>query len=355
MIEVIKAYILQNWPLVLTLGAFVVTLFITFFASKKAMIKLLLLILSVFALSIVVFTEFYLEPVPENNTARLIMMFIRYSATPFILSLTVIVLVKHQKIFVFIPAIALLILNFVSIFTGIVFGLGENNELVRGPVGFLPYIICGLYMAFLITILVVRSNKRMIEIIPIVFLAISLSSGLIFPFIFGAAFSQIFCSIVAISLFCYYLFTLLEMTKKDTLTGLLNRQAYFIETKRDYKDITAIVSLDMNGLKRINDTEGHAAGDEALITLGLCFARACRAKQSAYRMGGDEFIIVCRKTSEEDVIKLVERIQKYVSETEYSCSIGYSYKKDGNIELSELLKQSDEKMYSDKSEYYNKK
>lgn len=355
MIDIIKAYILQNWILMLIIGAFIVILCITSFSSKKNMIRLVFLLLSVFLLSIVVFTEFYLQPTNENATARIILMAIRYSATPFILALLIMLLVKHLRLFVFIPAVLLLIVDIVSIFTGIVFSLNQENQLTRGPLGFLPYVVCGVYMVFLIFLLIWRSNKRAIEIVPIVFLAVALSSGLIFPFVFGASFSQLYCTIIAASLFIYYVFTILERAKKDSLTDLLNRQAYYVETRRDYKDITAIVSIDMNGLKKINDTYGHIAGDEALATLGLCIARSCRSKQSAYRMGGDEFIIVCRKTPKEEVEKLIERINAAVAETKYSCSIGYSYHEEGSINLEDLLKESDEKMYSDKVEYYKNK
>ena len=349
----LKEYLLQNWILLLTIGAFTVILLITSYSSKKTTIKYLVLLISIFLLSIVVFAEFYLEPIQEHKVARLILMAIRYSATPFVLALVVMVLVKHQKYFVFIPAVVLLVIDIVSIFTGIVFSLNEEHKLVRGALGFLPFIVCGLYMVFLIYLLVKRSNKRLIEIAPIIFLAIALSSGVIFPFVFGSNFAQIFCTIIAVSLFIYYVFNILEFTKKDPLTGLLNRQAYFVETRRDYKDITAIVSLDMNGLKNINDMYGHPSGDEALVTLGLCFARACKTKQSAYRMGGDEFVIVCRKTPREEVEELVDRIRKYVDETEYTCSIGYSYHDEGTLTLEQLLKESDERMYSDKAEFYN--
>lgn len=355
MIEAIKEYFFQNWILLLILGAFIVVLLITSFSNKKTTIRYLLLLISIFLLSIVVFAEFYLKPVTENKTARLILMSLRYSATPFILALVIMVLVKRQKLFVFIPAALMLIVNIVSIFTGIVFGLNDAGELVRGPLGFMPFILCGLYMVFLVTLLIIRSNKRLVEIVPIIFLSIALASGVAFPFIFGSKFAQIFCTIIAVSLFIYYVFTILELAKKDALTGVLNREAYYIETRRDYKDITAIVSIDMNGLKAINDTFGHPAGDEALITLAFCLTKAIRPKQSVYRMGGDEFVIVCRKTSEENVIALVKRIEDYISETDYSCSIGYSYHEEGTIKLEDLLKESDKRMYSNKSEYYKNK
>ena len=352
MIEAIKEYFFQNWILLLVLGAFLVVLLITSFTNKKTTIRYLLLLISIFLLSIVVFAEFYLQPVKENKTARMILMTIRYSATPFVLALVIIVLVKHQKYFVFIPAGLLLIINIISIPTGIVFNINTANKLVRGALGYLPYIVCGLYMVLLIYLLIRRCNKRMVEIVPIIFLSVALASGVVFPFIFGSKFAQIFCTIIAVSLFIYYVFSILELAKKDGLTGLLNREAYYIETRRDYKDITAVVSIDMNGLKTINDTYGHSAGDEALITLALCFSKAIRARQSVYRMGGDEFVIVCRKTPIEEVVALIERIKKYVAETKYTCSIGYSYHEEGTVKLENLLKESDEKMYSDKSEFY---
>lgn len=353
--EAIKEYLFQNWILILILGAFIVILFITSFSNRKTTIRYLLLLASIFLLSIVVFLEFYIQPVDENRTIRLVLMAVRYSATPFIIAMLIMVLIKKQSYLVFIPAALLLVIDIISIFTGIVFGLNEANTLTRGPLGYLPYIMSGLYMVLLITLLVIRSNKRWIEIAPIIFLSIALLSGVVFPFVFGKQFSEMFCTIIAISLFIYYVFTILELTKKDGLTGVLNREAYYIETRRDYKDITAIISLDMNGLKTINDTYGHAAGDEALITLALCFSKAVRVRQSVYRMGGDEFVIVCRKTSKESVEAIVKRINDYVSQTKYSCSIGYSYHEEGTINLEELLKESDKKMYSCKSDYYKNK
>lgn len=352
--DMFKSYILQNWILILVLVAFFIILITTSFLDKKATRRTLILIGAVFILSITVFVEFYFEKDPNYITLRTILMAIRYSSTPLIVSLLIFALVKRAKWFVFIPAVALLIIDIVSIPTGIVFSINSENDLVRGPLGYLPFIVIGLYCVFLIYILIVHSNKRALEIIPIVFLAVALLTGVAFPFILGSDFSKIFVPIIGIALFIYYVFSILQLTKKDALTGLLNRQAYYIETTKFFKDITAVISIDMNGLKKINDTHGHDVGDEALVELSLCFARACKNKQSAYRIGGDEFVIVCYKTSEEEVLELIERIKKYVANTDYTCSIGYSYRKDGVLEIDDLVKESDEQMYLDKAEFYKR-
>ena len=353
MLDIIKNYLLQDWALVLVLAAFVIMLTTSVFVDKKTTNRTLILIIIVFVLSITVFLEFYFEAQNKYKNLRLAFMSIRYSSVPLIMAYIIFTLIKKQRFYIFIPAFALLCVDIISIFTGIVFSISEENTLKRGVLGFIPYIMVGFYAVILIYLLVARSNKRKMEIIPIIFLSLSFASGLIFPFIFGKDFSQMFCTTIAISLFSYYVFQIMTQTKKDPLTGLLNRLAYYADIQTDAKEITSIVSLDMDGLKATNDTFGHTAGDEALISLGICFLKATKAKQSAYRIGGDEFIIICRRCSKEEIDQLIDRINKLVSETPYSCSIGYSYSDDGSKTIDQLIKESDDMMYKAKAKHYD--
>jgi diguanylate cyclase (GGDEF)-like protein len=81
--------------------------------------------------------------------------------------------------------------------------------------------------------------------------------------------------------------------------------------------------------------------------------QATTSKDSVYRLGGDEFLIVCKHVSEEEVKKLVENIRSKVSETKYSCAIGYSFCSEEIKNIDEIMKKSDEMMYKDKLEYYS--
>ena len=351
-IEYFAEYLLQNWSLILSLSAYAIALYITVFLTKKEISRSYVLIVGVFLLSIVVFIEFEYATSIEHRMLRRFLMAIRYSATPLIISQLIYTRVKKQTWFVFVPAIVLTIIDFISIFTGIVFWIDDNNVFSRGILGFLPFIMAGLYSVALVYLLVKRSNKKMMEIVPIIFLSVALLSGLIFPFIFGPAFAKIFCTTIAIALFIYYVFESLQQTKKDPLTGLLNRQAYKADVCMNPEEITALVSIDMNGLKLLNDSFGHMAGDEALVTLALCFNKALRDRQFAYRIGGDEFAIICRKTSKEELFELIKRIEDNVAETEYNCSIGYSYSEDGKKTIEDMLNESDVMMYAEKDRYY---
>lgn len=350
--ELLSEYLMQNWSLILVLSAFAIALHITVFLDKKTILRTYVLIVGVFLLSIVVFVEFKYASSAEHRILRSVLMAIRYSAVPFIISQLIYTHVKRQSGFVFIPAIILMVINIVSIFTGIVFRIDENNVFLRGVLGYLPFYLTGLYSIALIYLLVKRSNKKLLEIIPILFLGFALLSGVVFPFIFGSAFSEIFCSTIAIALFIYYVFEILQQTKKDSLTGLLNRHAYQSDICANPDEITALISIDMNGLKTLNDSFGHSAGDEALISLALCFHKALKSRQFGYRVGGDEFVIICRKTSQENLKQLIKRIKHNVSETEYNCAIGYSYSADGKKPIEDMLKESDKMMYAEKERYY---
>ena len=348
----IKEYVLYNWSLILILLGFAVSLKETVFLDRTTIIRYYILIGAIFLLSIVVYEEFYLAELGGYRTIRLILMGIRYSATPFIIALVIYALAKKLRWFVFIPAMILGLINAVSIPNGLVFGIGKNGELIRGPLGYLPYAVVGLYCIFLIYILIARSNKQVVEMIPIAFLGFAFGSGLLLPFIYGKDYFQIFCSTIAIALYVYYVFSILQLTKKDALTGLLNRQAYYADIENNPESITALISLDMNGLKALNDSYGHMAGDEGLITLAVCLKRALKNRHTCYRVGGDEFVIICRRTSKEELSQLVENIRKSISETKYSCSIGCSHIDDGAGSIDALLQDSDEKMYREKAAYY---
>ena len=231
--------------------------------------------------------------------------------------------------------------------------LNSEEKLQRGPLGYLPYIMVGVYSALFVYLLLKRSNKRPEEIFPVAFLCFAFASGLILPFVLGKDYQKIFCVTITIALFVYYVFLILQSAEKDPLTGLLNRQSFYAAVSNDPKSLKALILIDMNGLKAINDREGHVAGDKALETLARCFLKATTSREAIYRVGGDEFVIVCRKASEEDVRIIIERIREKLAETKYHCAIGYSYSSNESKNIDEMYKAADEMMYKDKMEYYS--
>ena len=166
-----KEFILQNWSLYLVLLAFVIMLKITIFLEHEVIRRMYVLIALIFLLSISVFVEFSLESRAIYPNIRIILMAIRYSATPLIIAQIIYTLVIKEHWTIFLPSVILVIIDFVSIKTGIVFSIAEDGSLKRGLLGYLPFIVAGIYCLLLIYFLVKRSTKLITEIIPIVFLA----------------------------------------------------------------------------------------------------------------------------------------------------------------------------------------
>ena len=196
-------FVMQNWALILISIAFVIFLTVTELRDKSFTKRMYFLIAGVFLLSVAVFTEFYLADIGGYIMPRTVLMAVRYSATPVIVTMILFALQKKMRWFIIIPALILIVINIISVFTGVVFSLTDDGTLQRGPLGYLPYIVAGLYGAVTIYILYRDSNKLYTEILPIVFLGFAFASGLILPFMFRNNYSQMFCPTIMIALLVY--------------------------------------------------------------------------------------------------------------------------------------------------------
>ena len=101
----------------------------------------------------------------------------------------------------------------------------------------------------------------------------------------------------------------------DPLTGLYNRHYLNEQLERVHPGAVrhrrpyALLALDLDGLKRINDVAGHAAGDAALVAFAQQLKQAVRADDVAVRTGGDEFVVLLPDASVRDAVALAERLQ----------------------------------------------
>ena len=140
----------------------------------------------------------------------------------------------------------------------------------------------------------------------------------------------------------------LEQTARvDALTSLGNRRAgeealqRAIAHARRRERPLAVAMLDLDGLKKINDTEGHLAGDDALRALGASLAEGMRTEDAAYRFGGDEFVVVAPETGAEELRIVLERIRR----SSPSFSIGVAELGPGVEDSAALLAAADGDLY----------
>jgi diguanylate cyclase (GGDEF)-like protein len=142
----------------------------------------------------------------------------------------------------------------------------------------------------------------------------------------------------------------------DPLTDLLNRRSFVRELESEvarakrYAHPLAVLVLDFDGLKALNDKHGHAAGDEALQRVAVTLRRVLRGSDHAFRIGGDEFAVLLPEATVTDARAVAERISEElrslpVAETwTLSMSFGVSMH-DGGDDPAALLRSADDAMY----------
>ena len=144
------------------------------------------------------------------------------------------------------------------------------------------------------------------------------------------------------------------MSYRDMLTTLYNRNRYIqvlegMQAKTVIK--TGVAYIDINGLKRVNDLYGHEAGDRLIINT----ARSMLAilPENAYRVGGDEFVLICFDMDEKIFRSKVRDICDSIAAKRSSVSVGVVWE-ESSSELETMLRRADDLMYAEKKKYYEK-
>ncbi|MDO4538644.1 MAG: GGDEF domain-containing protein [Coriobacteriales bacterium] len=269
------------------------------------------------------------------------------------------------------------VFQIVAAFNGWVFYIDSNNCYAKGPL-FWAY----LALSFLIIILVAiqfvvfgqtqrRHNQVSLylmmslvltalciqELTPwrarVLYIGITLAASLLF--IHVTEFSQLTTDDL--------LSSQLVRINTDALTGLLSRHAYSDDLNnynamKSLPEDFAAISIDVNGLKNVNDSLGHEAGDELIMGAASCIQSALGQFGKCYRTGGDEFIVLARgeRTELADAIRRLDDLTKSwhgqkVGELHLAagCALSQDHP---NLMAEKLVNEADMAMYADKAAYY---
>jgi diguanylate cyclase (GGDEF)-like protein len=156
----------------------------------------------------------------------------------------------------------------------------------------------------------------------------------------------------------------------DPLTGCLNRRAMHTLLTREWRSAKrrgaqiALLAVDLDKLKEINDTHGHAAGDLVLHELGEIMRQTVRDTDAVARMGGDEFLVLLTDTNWQGAMTLAERLRRQIDDRifelgtlklQVTVSVGVALARgtDG-IESEDLMQEADRSLYKAKSEGRNR-
>jgi len=264
----------------------------------------------------------------------------------------------YSKIIVY--SIPLCINAFISILsytTGWVFYIDAQGQYFRGKLFILLIGICAFYYILLIISIIQNDSEYDKEDL------LFLKFAFLVPFI--AVILQIifygFCLVwasVALTLLLYYIFFRELQFKFDVTSKIKNRKTFEKEMEQceRSKENVAIVVLDLNDLKKINDTKGHNAGDEAILISATALHDSFKGVGSAYRIGGDEFCVICKSTTKKMVDNALLKLELLLNKENENRDIkivfahGYAiYKKDQNESIYDVFFKADKFMYEHKA------
>jgi diguanylate cyclase (GGDEF)-like protein len=156
------------------------------------------------------------------------------------------------------------------------------------------------------------------------------------------------------------LIRLRQLADTDFLTGLANRRAFLPLAEdamafcRRYKRSMATLMIDIDHFKKINDTHGHAAGDDAIKRIAEIINECVRATDKAARFGGEEFVVLLREIDQSTTLLLAERIRSAVENATIrhgtvvipaTVSVGAAIIAPGDRDVQDLIERSDQALY----------
>lgn len=345
-------YVLGNIVMLFELIGLLILLGVSVHISEQMQRLTYAVVLLLFAESAAFYLERWTQTFSHLSLLRPFLTACVYSLYPVILLLVTEITATGKrslrKLFpLLIPQLIAIPLYFTTQWTHLICWFSDDNVYQGGVLPHLPHLLFAFYtLVFLIrNILYFRGYSRQDRLIP---LYVTLFSVVIALYYYLLDIPTDYSALFTAALLLYYIFFYIHLAKVDPLTALLNRQSYYRDVRQGERTIAGVVSVDMNELKRINDTQGHKAGDEALQAIAAVLREHCGQGGSVYRVGGDEFVILYTGASEALIAEAVERMRQKLSETPYTCAFGCAMVTPGRS-VDEAVIEADRNMYADKA------
>ena len=353
-VDVLKYYLTHNFALVVMAIGFLILFLNRNSRLRRHSMLLLIDMMLVLVLSVATTIEYCFESLSVTYPIQYVGVILGYTIRPFIIYFVILTYRKPDiktDIILGIPIILNCLLVSLSPATHWLFYYGENNAFIRVlPWGYIPHTVAAFYLGYLAVLMIMlfRQNDKT-QAIAAAF--ILFANGIATTMETLDVVEDILSTTAAASILFFFVSMFVYYRKRDSLTGLLDRHTFYVDYSTHKNRVTALIGFDLNGLKNINDTLGHAAGDIALKTVSRILLAHTTRRIEFYRLGGDEFEAICLDMSKEEIEETIRDLDEAILKSGYVCSIGYSlHSKDDTVD--KILHRADDAMYSQKREYY---
>ncbi len=351
LLEFFEDYFLNNYVMIFELVGLLILLEIGVHITDQISRMTLAVVILLFFESLFYHLDEWLKTLEYLHPYRPVLNGCMFTIYPLILLLVMQLtlskkLTRRGIILLLIPEAVSIPFYFTTQWTHLICWFSETNVYYAGPVRFWPGLIFAFYSAvFLVHNAIYFKGYSRVSMFVTVYVLIGPLVGVLYYTFFRVEsdYSALFTSAILLYFICIYI----HRARIDPLTEAMNRQSYYRDMQTKDRSITAVVSMDMNELKYLNDHLGHEAGDAALTAVSGILRECCGRSGIVYRIGGDEFIIFYINASESAIAETLAAMREKLSRTPYSCAFGCAVR-EGGEPLKDVISRSDKAMYADK-------
>ena len=362
--EHIRDFLITNFPLLIILVGMIFVVLYDFKVRKRVGSYIIGIICFAFVLAIFLEVEHYAIAM-KNIPLVTVFAFLGYTLRPMVIILFILLGAGKPKkihLYLIIPIVLNIVVYSLALFINtdagklvFYYAYTEDGSTIEHHRGSFLNFTSHIVSLLLLSLLIVQSVRKIKSKHSLDSVAILSCAGFTIIAVLVESFanrSGLLNNTIAVSCMFYYLFLFNEMNRRDALTELYDRKTFYADEKRFGKDVKGIIHVDMNGLKILNDNNGHEQGDLALKTLAKVMKNNIRKDMYAYRIGGDEFVILCINEDEQAIVDTIKLMKEKLSETPYSASFGHGMRKDESDTIDSMLKSAETEMYNDKNNFY---
>lgn len=304
----------------------------------------------IFVLTFADMIDYYLAGQDTLNNFRYVTSILGYIIRPLTLVIFISILLRNKsynsRLILWLPLIIEAVIVITSPYTHLMFYFDQNNGFHRGPLGYIAHILSAGYdIAFIVVAIQLRRSSEFNEIMTAFYIVIVTSTATLLESGLGLKF--LLPGAMAISCTIYYTYLYVQIYKFDGLTELLNRRSFYTSSEKMKNSNFAIISIDLNDLKKVNDTNGHQAGDIFICTVANTLKIASHKKYRLYRTGGDEFMALGLNQDEDSACSFINEVKELLNDTQYTASYGYAMYEAG-MDFEGVCASADMNMYEDK-------
>lgn len=290
----------------------------------------------------------YFASLDHLNKLRYLTSAIGYTLRPVSLGIFITILLRKKEtlIYIWIPIAIIAVISITSYWTHIMYYFSEDNEFIRGPLGYIPHLMSVFYMGLLLFYAIKKYKiADLSEILTIFYIVTVCLVSIFIETVFRVRF--LLSGAIVSSCIVYYTYLYVQVYKTDPLTKVYDRTSFNKDAEKKMNRNMEVINVDLDNLKSINDTEGHVAGDAALCTLANVLLAVGNNSYRVYRVGGDEFYVIGIDKSHASTKVYISNAKAALTKKGLTASFGYAHYSPGD-DFGDCCIEADKKMYENK-------